>query len=134
MKTFAKIILVILAFAVTSSSAQSLKSKQYLELAQKSYLTALESKNHGVRNSTIFMVVQFKKKHPDENFRPFIKKLQKISREDPEMKNRLHAYLALVCLQNPELIASINPHNYEDSKIFFDSVYDVLADIQLALK
>ena len=134
MKFLSRLLILFLLFTVSNSLAKNLSSKQYLELARKSYLYSLNSNNYGVRNSIIFLVVQFKNLHPNENFKPFIKKFKKMSKDDPQIQNRLHAYLALVCLENPKSIASINPNDYENPKIFFNAVYNLLTDIQLAMK
>ena len=64
---------------------------------------------------------------------PFINKLTKMSVCDSEMLNRVHAYLALVCLENPQFIASVNPNMFEDPSIYFNEIYDLLAEIKLAL-
>lgn len=95
-------------------------------------MNSLNNKNCGVRNSTIFMLVQFKKKHPEENFKPFIKKLNEMSNEDSMIQNRLHAYLAAVCLEKPTLMYFVSPENYEDPKEFFDSVYEMISGPKLA--
>jgi len=133
MKLMTKTLIFLLMIFASSSFAQSLFTKQHIEVARKCYMQSLNSKNHGVRNSTIFLIVQFKKRIPDENVSQFIKKLKKMSISDPEMLNRLHAYLALVCLENPQLIASADPVNFEDSKTFFNKIYNCLAEVQLAM-
>ena len=133
MKVFINTILIVLLFTSTNVFAQHPNSKEYLELARKCYLKSLESKNHGVRNSTILLVVQFNNQHPDENFEPFIKKFKKLSINDPEIQNRLHAYLALVCLEKPQLMTSVDPNNFENPKEFFNEVYQRLSNTHLAL-
>lgn len=134
MKTLASLFVIVMIFAATAGYTQAPDSEQFLRNAQKSYMRALKSKNHGVRYSTIFLVVQFKKLHPEMDFKPFIKKFQRIRQSDPLLKNRLHAQLGIICLEQPGVMAAIDPNDHEDPKIFFNAIYAQLSEPRLALK
>ncbi|MGP8330594.1 MAG: hypothetical protein ACT6FF_09810 [Methanosarcinaceae archaeon] len=135
MKTFQKLVLFFFLFSLVGNSpAQTKKSNEYLELARKSYLRALDSENRGVRNSTIFQIVKFKERYPRKNFKPFLKKLKKMSQHDLDFLNRLHAYMAHEFLTNPKLANALNPSQFQDSHLFFTGLYAVLTNKQLAME
>jgi len=130
-------LIVMVVFAASGVFAQSNNSpaclQKYLELARNCYLKSLDSDVHGVRNSAIFLVVQFKNRYPDESFKSFVKKLKKMSQHDSEIQNRLHAYLAVMCLESPQFIETINPDDYENPVQFFNEIYNELSAMELAM-
>ena len=132
MKSVFKIAVILVVLINTVAWAEYPCTKSYLDKAKKCYLNSLDNENCGVRNSTIFLLVQFKQKHPGENFDKFISKLNEMSDEDCALQNRLHAYLAAVCLERPTLMDVIKPANYEDSKVFFDDIYTLISGAQFA--
>ncbi len=133
MNTIKKTAIFVILLMATTGWAQVPYSNDYLDIAQKCYLNSLDSNIDGVRNSTIFMVVQFKYRYPDLNFKDIRKKIEKMSRNDRDIQNRVHSYLALVCLEKPVLMDSINPQEYLDTRQFFDAVFDRISSPQLAL-
>ena len=119
---------------VSGSFAAEKYSPEYLKMARKNLLWALESENEGVRSDAIFIILKFKAGYPDENFKPFIEKLKKMCQKDDCLKNRLQAYLARTFLEEKGLEQQINPQKFEDAKIFFADLYQVLNAKQLAME
>lgn len=134
MKALTKLLMIVLVLSTTVCFAQTQKLSQYLKQANQAYLLSLKSENNGVRNSAIFNVVQYKKLYPAKDFNPFAKEIQKISKTDPMVQNRLHAHLALICLEQPEVMATIDPNTFEDPIVFFDALYEQLSEPSFALK
>ncbi|MEE4311923.1 MAG: hypothetical protein V2J62_08615 [candidate division KSB1 bacterium] len=132
MKSVLKTAVILVVFVNTVAWAEYPCTKSYFDKAKQCYLKSLDNENCGVRNSTIFLLVQFKQKHPGEHFDKFIEKLNQMSDEDCALQNRLHAYLAAVCLERPTLMDVVNPVNYEDSKVFFDDIYTLISGAQIA--
>ena len=64
MKLLSKLLVIFLVIIASNSFAKTQYSKQHINLARKSLIQSLDSKNHGVRNTTIFLIVQFKKRLP----------------------------------------------------------------------
>ncbi|MCI0511897.1 hypothetical protein L0128_01630 [candidate division KSB1 bacterium] len=102
-------------------------------MAHENYLAALNSKNDGVRNSAIFLVLQFKMRYPEHNMQCFIKKLAQISQKDVVAKNRIQAQLAIVYLQSPELMLALNSTQFQEPQPFFGQLYHLLAQSETDL-
>jgi len=134
MKALTKIMMIVFVLSTTVGFAQTQKLNQYLKVADQTYLQSLKSENSGVRNSVIFNVVQYKKQYPGKDFKPLVKEIQKISKTDPMVQNRLHAHLALICLEQPEVMAEIDPNTFEDPIVFFDALYEQISEPSFALK
>lgn len=86
------------------------------QVARQNYLSALNAKHEGVRNSAIFRVLQYKAAYPQDDCRVFIKRLQRISLNDSSVKNRMYAFLACAFLQDGKLPAEAQPPQTEDEK------------------
>ena len=134
MKAVAKLVLMILLLTASVTYAQTKKSAEYLQFAKQKYLEALDSDNHGVRNRTIFLVVCYKMQYPDDDLKPFLKKLHKMSQTDPYLLNRIHGNVASMLLENDALLQAVNPFDYDDQSVFFNKVYSVLSEKKLAAK
>ena len=134
MKTLTGLIMMLLIWGVTEGFTQNSQPEQFLDQATKTYLWSLGSENHGVRNSTILCIVQFKKRYPEIDFGSFVKKLQKISQTDPYLPNRMHAQLAIICLEQTDIMASVDPNQFEDPKMFFNVIYEKLSGQRFVLK
>jgi hypothetical protein len=102
--------------------------------AYQNYLAAMNSPNDGVRNSAIFLVLQFKMRYPEHNMQCFIKKLTQMSQKDVVAKNRIQAQLAIVYLQSPELMLAVNSTQYKESQPFFGRLYKLLAQSKTDLE
>jgi len=127
MKSLSKVLAIVLFISFTGCSTWTLKSTRNMDHVRRGYLYALESENGEVRNNAIFFVLKFKIEYPEENIEPLVKKLHQMSKNDPELLNRLHAYLTLICLERPELLASINPCDFEISLDFYNNLSNSLS-------
>jgi hypothetical protein len=132
-----KKLVVILMFALIGVSAGVSADKyspEYLKRARQNYLVALNAENPGLRADAIFQVLKFKVRYPDENFRPFIKKFEKMCQHEDCLQNRLHAYLARTFLETKNMAQQIDPHQFDDAKSFFAQFYEKLNSERLALE
>ncbi|MEK7730048.1 MAG: hypothetical protein AAB354_16700 [candidate division KSB1 bacterium] len=97
------------------------------QVARRNYLAMLNSKHEGVRNSTIFRVLQYKVAYPQDACSDFLKRLQQISLNDPSAKNRSYAFLASAALQDAKLLRRAQPPEFEDEKeAYFARLHDAL--------
>ncbi|MCK5737817.1 hypothetical protein KAH55_01495, partial [bacterium] len=106
--------------------------ENYLDQAEKNYERLLHTENTNVRNSAIFQILRFKARYPDRDFSRFIKEFRKMSQEDGDFINQIHAQLAVCCLCDCQILKSVNPWQYKDSVIFFSEIYAYSAKTSLA--
>lgn len=131
MKTF-YVILMLALIGANASVAEY--TPEYLKMARQNYLAALDSENPGVRADAIFQILKFKVRYPQENFRPFIKKFEKMSQQDACLQNRLYAYLAETFLENQAMASQIDPQKYANAPAFFTEMLGDLDSERLALE
>jgi len=127
----------ILMFALIGVGAgfgAEMYSPEYLKMARQNYLVALDAENPGLRADAIFQVLKFKVRYPDENFRPFIKKFEKMSQQDDCLQNRLYAYLGQTFLENQAMALQIDPQKYVNAPAFFTKMLGDLNSERLALE
>lgn len=97
------------------------------QAARRNYLTLLQAQHEGVRNSTIFRVLQYKAAYPNDRCADFIKRLQHLSLHDASAKNRMYAVMACTLLQDPGLLKLAPPPSAEEQKEdYFAGVHAVL--------
>jgi len=98
------------------------------ELACTAYLDGLSSENDGVRNSMIFMVMQYCSRYPQEDVAPFLKCLRNISQKDTSPRNRLYAFIVHTYLQNPGLmkLAGEVPKGEDKKDEYFTQLYRII--------
>ncbi|NUO82179.1 hypothetical protein HUU05_19075 [candidate division KSB1 bacterium] len=100
---------------------------QKQQVAKRNYLTSLQSKHEGVRNSTIYRVLQYKAAYERDDCSAFLKRLQEMSLNDPSPKNRVYAFLACALLQDAKLRAAAKPPEWEEEKdAYFASLQELL--------
>lgn len=121
--------ILLLAAVLCSGCAGQLHSAESAkqQVAKRSYLALLKSEHEGVRNSTIFRVLQYQAAYPAADRSDFIKRLQQISAQDPSAKNRMYAFLACALLQDEKLLAAaIPPAAEEEKEAYFARVHEVI--------
>ena len=123
-----------LAGHVAAQETASSASKQ--QLAQQGYLTCLRSDHEGVRNSTIFRVMQYAALFPKDDLSPFLQELREISLNDPSPRNRLYAVVAYTILENVELRKEMEapPRNEEEKEAYFGRLHEFLQNHQMVAK
>ncbi len=105
------------------------------QAAKRNYLALLQSEHEGVRNSTIFRVLQYKAAYPQDDCRDFLKRLQEISLNDPSTKNRVYAFLACTLLRDAKLMAAAQPPLTEEEKeTYFAGLQEVLQQHWIAAR
>ncbi len=134
MKAFVKLCVLCLFLVASTGYAATLDSKNNIRVIQDRYLKALNHENDGVRNRTIFIVVQLKMCYPDENYEQLVKKLKMIVQKDACCVNRVHGNLATIFLENDGLSGFIDPNRYKDPVLFFNDLYRVISEGPLALR
>ena len=98
-----------------------------VEKAFEMYKRALQSENLGVRKSSIYFLAKMKSLNPEVDFKPVIKQIGKMSRNDKEPVIRVQAGLALAYFKDPILQEKIEPKDPNDSTEFFNQLYTQLA-------
>lgn len=98
------------------------------KLAKQNYLLALNSEYACIRNSTIFHVMKYQARFPQDDLRPFVKLLREMSRNDPSPQNRLYAFLACTFLENEILLqaAGVPPKQEDEKEIYFAHLQNIL--------
>ncbi len=97
------------------------------QAARRNYLSLLQAQHEGVRNSTIFRVLQYKAAYPNDRCADFIKRLQHLSLHDVSAKNRMYAVMACTLLQDAALLKLAPPPLAEEEKeTYFAGVHAVL--------
>ena len=90
-----KVMVVFLLFAFSATVfAQEIKTEKFLNKAKENYMRSLESKTHGVVESSIFVLLEMKEKYPDANYKTLIEKLNELAAEGTTPMIRYKAQLA----------------------------------------
>ncbi|MBN2090824.1 hypothetical protein JW964_14520 [candidate division KSB1 bacterium] len=126
------VILVLLSLMVDANAANQVINK-LCDATCNAYIQNLKSENPGVRNSAIFQIMKIKSRYPEQEIRPFISILKRITEKDYVILNRTHAYFAIICLNNPSILEYINPFEFEDPQLFFRNVHDYIIQYELII-
>jgi hypothetical protein len=96
--------------------------------AKRGYLLSLASEHACIRNSTIFFVMQYHARYPQDDVRPFVKVLRDMSVKDAVPQNRLYAFIACTFLENERLmrIAGLPPKHEGDKEAYFARLHEIL--------
>jgi len=103
------------------------------ELARSNYFASLSSPHDGIRNSAIFMLMQYRLRYPDDDYAPFAKRLREMSLNDPYPKNRLYAFIVWTLLENTDMMkTAAAPPRSEDAKdAYFAQLHELIQNHQV---
>lgn len=125
-KHFIKFIIFVLLSFIIDTNAEIKTLDQLCDATYNAYIQNLKSDNPEVRNSAIFQIMKIKYRYPEQEIRPFIAILKRIAEKDYVILNQTHAYFAIICLKNPAILKQVNPFEFEDSQLFFQSVHECI--------
>jgi hypothetical protein len=127
-----KAIVVLALLTVTGGLMASPQEMERTDMAVRGYAQALASDVDGLRHDAIFHVACLKSQQPETELRACEKALEKISKEDGTLRNRLHAQLTLAYLRDVRLAARIKVTTIDDPGAFFDQLYREITTTAIA--
>ncbi len=113
-------LLVLLAAGGLMASPQQ---QERTELAVQGYLQAMTSRVEGLKHDAIFHVACLKARQPAADLRACEKALEKISKEEGDLRVRLHAQLTLAYLRDDRLAGRIKGPDVSDPGAFYEALY-----------
>ncbi len=132
-KIFTNITILMLLLLMINANAETKILNKLCNATCEAYLQNLKSDNPGVRNSAIFQIMKIKSRYPEQEIRPFISILKRITEKDYVILNRTHAYFAIICLKNPSILEYINPFEFEDPQLFFRNIHEYIIQYELVV-
>ena len=101
------IVLMAIQFTIAGEPAKKFATEEKMvAFATKNLLTALQSANTGLIESSMRLTAQMKMRYPVTDISKFVKILNDLAQNHPSGTTRYKAYIALSICENPEWYAS----------------------------
>lgn len=123
-------IFIITSTLFSATLTNQIKSHDFMV---KSYSKSLESENAGVRNSALLQIVKLNLLYPNKQNSAFIKKLNGMGANDPQLWIRMNARLAALILKNPTLTEIVSPVGYVDANKYFSDLFLKMSGTTIAM-
>lgn len=133
MKQTMKIAAVVVMALVLMTSVYAKENKR-VEMAKRGYAEALQKDVAGLRNSALLQIIKLKSTYTDCNISELCRLVKKMGQNDPRFILRTNAQMTTTILENPHLMNLVNPYDFVDPNVYFDTFYMKLAESQVAMQ
>ncbi len=134
-RTLTKIMTVVLLFAFSASVfAQKPKTEQFINKAVSNFVLAMESKNAGVVESSIFISIDLKSKFPQIDYSDLIDKLNELALKGETPTIRYKAQLASLYFNFYNMFSDIKIVDKENPDLYFKQIAERLEQPAVAFK